>query len=84
MTVLWGTGAARVAFACGVKLVGSREDPSPGGRRPAGRPYPQAGAVGVGPQQAEPIPGLELPADGEGDEGGEVPGDEVLGAEGQG
>lgn len=82
--VLWSTVGVRVAFSCGVKLEGTREGPSPGGRQSAGRPYPEAGAVGVGPQQAEPIPGLELAADGEGDEGGVVPGDEVLGAEEQG
>lgn len=77
---LWGTGEVGVSFAWGVKLEGSRDGPGAGeGTRPA-QPYPEAGAVGVGPQQAEPIPGLELAADGEGDEGGVVPGDEVLGA----
>lgn len=36
----------------------------------------------MSPYQAEPIPGLELAPDGKGDEGGVVPGDEVLEAEG--
>lgn len=81
--VLCGTGAVRADFACGMREEGTSEGPGPGRRPPAGRPYPKAGAVGVGAQQAEPISGLELAADGEGDESGVVPGDKVLAAEGQ-
>lgn len=75
--MLKGTGVVRIAFACAVKLEDPRE-----GLASSRATYPEAGAVGVGPQQAEPISGLELAADGKGDQGRVVPGDEVLEAEG--
>lgn len=47
-------------------------------KKTSGRSHPEAGAVGVRPEEAEPIPRLEAAPDGEGDERGVVPGDKVL------
>lgn len=53
-------------------------------KKTSGRSHPEAGAVGVRPEEAEPIPRLEAAPDGEGDECGVVPGDKVLRGRGGG